>query len=127
MDTPVYSHEVVIVDGAGEKPIYLAVMPHFILQLPVDRRSALTTDQIVDLLSEHWPSIRERSIGVLRYEHWGRAASMPQLAEGDPDALVALTAGDVVYIDGTSLDSSAVIAAAESVAKMAGARIRKHQ
>jgi hypothetical protein len=105
----------------------LAIMPHFILQIPVDRRSTVTTEQIIEQLSAHWPNIRSQSIGVLRYEQWGSATNVSRLTEGDPAARLALSGGDVVYIDGTSLDRSEVIAAAESIAKMAGARIRKHQ
>jgi hypothetical protein len=127
METPIYGQEIVIVDGAGEKPIYLAIMPHFILQIPFDRRSTVTTEQIIEQLSAHWPNIRSQSIGVLRYEQWGSATNVSRLTEGDPAARLALSGGDVVYIDGTSLDRSEVIAAAESIAKMAGARIRKHQ
>jgi hypothetical protein len=127
LETPVYGQEVVIVDGTGERPIYVAVMPHFILQLPFDPHYGVTADQIIDQLSEHWPNIRNQSIGILRYEQWGSATSVVRLDEADETPQTPLAAGDVVYVDGISLDRSQVLSAAESIASMAGARIRKHE
>jgi hypothetical protein len=124
VETPVYNQEVVIVDGSGERPIYVAVMPHFILQVPFDPSVAVTAEQIVDLLQAQWPDIRGHNIYILRYEQWGRAGRSSRLEnalDSDPHALAA---GDVVYIDGLGLDRSKVIAAAESIAMMAGAKIR---
>jgi hypothetical protein len=127
LETPVYGQEVVIVDGSGDRPIYVAVMPHFILQVPVDPTFPVTADQIIEQLRAHWPDVRNQNIGILRYEQWGSANTVSRLEDGDESARAALSAGDVLYVDGIALDRSQVIAAAESIATMAGARIRRHE
>jgi hypothetical protein len=127
LQTPIYNQEVVIVDGAGEKPIYVAVMPHFILQVPADAAHSVTSEQIMDQLRVFWPNIRNQSFGVVRYDQWGSAANMSRLDTGREPSAAVLSGGDVIYIDGATLDRSQVIAAAESIAKLAGARLRKQE
>lgn len=124
LDTPVFGQEVVIVDGAGQKPIYVAVMPHFILQVPHNASHPVTADQIVDQLRVYWPNIRKQEIGVVRYEQWSRASKIARLKDADVSFEAPMRGGDVLYLDGLSLDHSQVLSAAEAIARLAGVKIR---
>ncbi len=125
--TPIYGQELVIVDGDGPKPVYIAVMPHFILQIPVVDGRPTTAQQIVEQLRVHWPNIRNHQIGVLRYADWGRAVKVAPLEDDEASLNTPLASGDVLYVDGVTLDQPHVIAAAEAVARLVGAKIRKAQ
>jgi hypothetical protein len=124
LDTPIYGQELVIVDGAGQKPIYIAVMPHFILQVPTSTGYLVTAEQIVDQFRVYWPNIRQQEIGVVRFEQWSRASKLARTKDGDDSVDTPLQAGDVVYVDGVNLDPSQVMSAAEAIARLAGAKIR---
>ncbi len=125
LDTPIYGQEVVIVDGLGQNPIYVAIMPHFILQLPAKAGNPITADQIVEQIRVYWPNIRDCEIGVVRFDQWGRATKVARLQEADSSVESPLQGGDVLYVDGVSLDRAQVLAAAESIAKLGGAKIRR--
>jgi hypothetical protein len=127
MATPIFGQEIVIVDGDGPRPIYLAIMPHFILQLPALTDRPTTAMQILEQLRTVWPTIGEQDIGVLRYEDWGRTAKVAQAKPDSAELVRPLAGGDVLYVDGFSLDSQQVLKAAEAVARSVGAKIRQAQ
>jgi hypothetical protein len=122
--TPVYSQEVVIVDGPGEKPMYVAVMPHFILQLPAGSDHAITAEQLLEKFAAYWPGVQEQSIGVLKVNTWGVATRVGGMPGGEPAASIHLGGGDVLYVEGLGLDRSQIIALAESIAAAVGAKVR---
>jgi hypothetical protein len=124
LETPVYAQEVVIVDGSDQKPIYVAVMPHFVLQIPANASHPVTAEQIVDQLRVYWPNIRQQEIGVIRFEEWSRASKIARVKDSDPSIDAAMQEGDVLYVDGLNLDRSQVLPAAEAIARLAGAKIR---
>lgn len=127
LETPVYGQELVIVDGAGQKPIYVAVMPHFILQVPSNTSHPVTAEQFVDQLRVYWPNVREQEIGVVRLEQWSRATKIARLHDADASAEAPMNGGDVLYVDGLNLDRSQVLSAAEAIARLAGVKIRSAQ
>ena len=127
LETPIYGQEVVIVDGSGQKPIYVAVMPHFILQIPASTSHSVTAEQIVDQLRVYWPNIRQQEIGVIRFEEWSRASKIARVKDADTSIETAMQGGDVLYVDGLSLDRSQVLPAAEAIARLAGAKIRAQE
>ena len=122
--TPIYGQEIVIVDGDGRRPVYVAIMPHFILQLPTAPDRPTTAHQIVEQLRVYWPNIRNQEIGVLRYEDWGRAAKVARVQDDTTSLDEALKPGDVLYVDGIGLDQEQVLSAAEAIARIVGATIR---
>jgi hypothetical protein len=124
-ETPVFGQEVVIVDSIGVRPVYVAVMPHFILQLPLHPGRSISLEQVLEELRVHWPSVRNPEVGAARIDRWGRAARVGgphQHATATP-----LRAGDIVCVDGTSLDPAQVLPAATALANLAGAAVSTEQ
>ncbi|MBI3463525.1 MAG: hypothetical protein HY000_10775 [Planctomycetes bacterium] len=124
--TPLHGQEVVIIDGPGDRPLYVAVMPHFILQLPVKTDRPVTARQIVQTLEAFWPDIQGRAIGLLGSEA-GRGMNVQTVPDNSELLQSPLRPGDVLYVDGGRLDPSHVRAAAEAIARLAGVKMRTQE
>ncbi len=124
LKTAVYPQEVVVVEGAAENPIYIAVMPHFILQIPEQPNRPVTVASIVEKLREHWPTLRQENVRVARRE---RRGMVERPGDADPAARsheAVLHTGDILFVDGLGLDASQVAAVADSIAKLAEIDLR---
>ncbi|GEM_PF-5885485 len=124
-NTLVQNREIVLVDGAGARPLYVAVMPYFILQVPVTNGRTTTAAQILEKLAAHWPTIRSQHMGIMRYDNQTSGLAVTALEDLSGHLGEALHNGDVLYIDGTGLDVEQVLPAAKSIANTAGANLQQ--
>ncbi len=125
LSTPVQTREIVLVDGAGARPLYVAVMPYFILQVPVSHGRTTTAAQILEKLAAHWPGVRTQKMGVVRYDNKTSGLAVTSLQELSGQMDEPLHHGDVLYIDGTGLDVDQVLPAAKAIANSAGANLQQ--
>jgi hypothetical protein len=125
LSTHVQGREIVLVDGAGARPLYVAVMPYFILQVPVSHGRATTAAQILEKLAAHWPNVRTQRMGLVRYDNQTSGLAVTTLQQLDGQTDEPLHHGDVLYIDGTGLDPDQVLPAAKAIANTAGANLRQ--
>jgi hypothetical protein len=120
---PVYDGELLLVEGPDTKPIYVAIMPHFVLQLEADPNHPIKARDIIEELGVYWPAIRQQEIGLLRCSAAGRASKLARRADRDSAADQPLQPGDVLYVDGHALDRVQSLAAADALAELAGIQV----
>ena len=124
--TPIHGQEIVIIDGPDDRSLYVAVMPHFILQLPIKTDRPVTARLLLDTLEAFWPNIRGQEIGVFCDEA-GRGMNLQTVPDNPELFRSPLRPGDVLYVDGHSLDPSQVRAVAEAIAHLTGLKVRTQQ